>query len=484
MKRWSAVVIAGVLAVAAAQQGGNPPAQKADGQKAPGQKAGGPPASGGSGVGQTLNLDWPTPPVDTVLGRPTGTGVTVSVRTAQDADVTLVIKGGPSDLRLPPQTLTAGQPQHLPVSGLNPDTAYTLQVLTKTGTDADFTLRQTRTFHTARPAGQAFTFVMQADSHMDANSDLNVYAQTLRNEQAAQPDFVVDLGDTFMTDKYTPFQAAEKQYMTQRTLLGTLAPSPLFLTLGNHDGEGLVAGGKAGQQAMNDWSNAMRLKYFPNPLADGFYSVPKGPGVTPVTNQGAYAWTWGDATFIVLDAYTDSARSGDNNWNATLGRAQYDWLNSTLEGSTSRWKFVFVHQLIGGQGKDGRGGAEAAPFFEWGGKNTDGSAGFAQNRPGWAMPVHDLLVQHHVTAVFHGHDHLYVKQELDGVVYQEVPQPSNARAGNTNSAQEYGYASGTVLGGPGHLRVMVTPQDVKVEYIRTALQDGANAQVGDTYTVK
>ena len=45
-------------------------------------------------------------------------------------------------------------------------------------------------------------------------------------------------------------------------------------------------------------------------------------------------------------------------------------------------------------------------------------------RPGWPAPIHQLLVQHRVSAVFHGHDHLYVNQQLDGIVYQEVPQPS------------------------------------------------------------
>ena len=78
---------------------------------------------------------------------------------------------------------------------------------------------------------------------------------------------------------------------------------------------------------------------------------------------------------------------------------------------------------MGGATPECRGGAEAAPFYEWGGKNADGTDGFEQNRPGWPAPIHQLLVQHRVTAVFHGHDHLYVKQDLDGIVYQEVPQP-------------------------------------------------------------
>jgi hypothetical protein len=41
------------------------------------------------------------------------------------------------------------------------------------------------------------------------------------------------------------------------------------------------------------------------------------------------------------------------------------------------------------------------------------------------MPIHQLLVRNKVAAVFHGHDHLFAKQDLDGIVYQEVPQPSS-----------------------------------------------------------
>ena len=114
---------------------------------------------------------------------------------------------------------------------------------------------------------------------------------------------------------------------------------------------------------------------------------------------------------------------------------------------------------------------EVAGFYEWGGNNADGSWGFDQQRPGWAMPIHQLLVANHVTAVFHGHDHIFVKQELDGIIYQEVPQPSTSRSNATDSAAEYGYINGDVLGSSGHLRVTVTPDEVNVEYVRSYLPE-------------
>jgi hypothetical protein len=81
--------------------------------------------------------------------------------------------------------------------------------------------------------------------------------------------------------------------------------------------------------------------------------------------------------------------------------------------------------------------------------------------------------------VFHGHDHLYVHGERDGVVYQEVPQPGHPRP-STRSAEEYGYRSGRILPGSGVLRVGVSPDTVTVQYVKA----DASGTVADAYTVK
>ncbi len=208
--------------------------------------------------------------------------------------------------------------------------------------------------------------------------------------------------------------------------------------------------------------------------------------------DGYYAWTWGDAQFIVLDTfwYTASKPKPDdpnNNWGWTLGREQYDWLKSTLENSDAIYKFIFTHHLIGGD-KDSRGGVEVAPFFEWGGNNSDGSYVFDEYRPGWGAPIHQMLVENGVSAVFHGHDHVFVKQDLDGIVYQELPQPSNAEYDKTSLATDYGYVNGDVFGSSGHLRVSVSSEQVTVDYVRAYLpQDEKpnqqNGQVDYTYTI-
>lgn len=156
-----------------------------------------------------------------------------------------------------------------------------------------------------------------------------------------------------------------------------------------------------------------------------------------------------------------------------LGKPQYDWLSRTLHASKARYKFLFIHQLVGGTDDGGRGGSEVAPLYEWGGKEKSGEDTFSKNRPGWDKPIHQLLRETGVTAVFHGHDHFYGHQELDGIAYQLVPQPSASNSRNDHAA-EYGYLAGKLLPSSGHMRVRVEPAQVTIEYVKssaTAVKD-------------
>jgi len=311
----------------------------------------------------------------------------------------------------------------------------------------------------------SFTFTITADSHLDDHTDLALYQRTLRNAAADKPVFHIDLGDTFMTEKHTNRTAAAQQYLDQHRYFGLLRV-PVHLVIGNHDGEsGRYLDGTTNNLAI--WSRTMRLRYFPNPLAkDG---------------RNYYSWEHGNALFVVLDPfwYASRQRRNDDNWKRTLGAEQYQWLKRTLETSKATFKFVCIHHLVGGLDKQGRGGVEAAPFFEWGGRNLDGTDAFKEKRPGWPLPIHQLLVRNHVNIVFHGHDHLYAKQDLDGIVYQEVPQPGDPK-GSIRSAAEYGYKSGVILGSSGYLRLTVMSDRVTVEYRQTT---GTGCKVMHTYTL-
>jgi len=89
------------------------------------------------------------------------------------------------------------------------------------------------------------------------------------------------------------------------------------------------------------------------------------------------------------------------------------------------------------------------------------------------------MVKFGVTAMFHGHDHLYVRQEKDGILYLEVPQPGQPRDNAIGSAEEYGYKSGKILGSSGHIRVTVNSKSATLEYVKS-LAGSDNGKVVDS----
>jgi hypothetical protein len=168
-------------------------------------------------------------------------------------------------------------------------------------------------------------------------------------------------------------------------------------------------------------------------------------------------------------------------WGITLGDSQYRWFKKTLEQSRAKYKFVFAHHVLG----TGRGGVDECDLYEWGGGNKRGDWEFAQHRSGWDSPVHQLMVKHGVTIFFQGHDHLFCRQERDGIVYQEVPLPADPGYQTFNADR---YLSGVKLPNSGHLRVTVSPDQVKVEYVRSYLPKDETArnrtgEIAHSYTI-
>jgi hypothetical protein len=416
-----------------------------------------------------FRTEVPDHPADVILGRPTADSVTLSMLFYRDSRATVVYGpyGSLSSNETDIKEFKAGEPAVVVLGHLRPDTRYAYSIRVRNAANDTGDSIITGTFRTQRAPGAAFTFTVTADSHLDERTDPAVYARTLRAAAADDPDFHVDLGDTFMTERHPDRASAARQYLAQRYYFGLIAhAAPLFLALGNHDGED--ARRQRGGEDSSGWALAMRVRYFPNPAPDAFYSGNRATGPQGNLLQDYYAWSWGDARFIVLDPFWYSdRRGGDDGWGWTLGPDQYQWLVRTLAKSDARFTFVFIHHLVGGADRQARGGAEASRAFEWGGMNADGTPGFSARRPGWAAPIHDLLVKHGVTAVFHGHDHLHARQERDGIIYQEVPQPGDGRGGSAKSAGEYGYKSGVILAGTGYVRVRVAPEAGFVEFVDT-----------------
>jgi hypothetical protein len=82
-------------------------------------------------------------------------------------------------------------------------------------------------------------------------------------------------------------------------------------------------------------------------------------------------------------------------------------------------------------------------------------------------------------------------ERMPGIIYQECPMPANSGSNNNNNYNFYGFYDSTqypspavVLPNSGHLRVTVSPERVKVDYVRAYLSGyGHNGEVAYSYTV-
>ena len=92
---------------------------------------------------------------------------------------------------------TANQPHEIVISGLSPDTRYYYRMQYRTSAGGSWIARTEHIFHTQRAKGSSYKFVIIADSHAQFNAN---YQRAMQNVNSDQPDSLVDLGDTFMTD--------------------------------------------------------------------------------------------------------------------------------------------------------------------------------------------------------------------------------------------------------------------------------------------
>ncbi|MBL8178016.1 MAG: metallophosphoesterase [Bryobacterales bacterium] len=442
-----------------------------------------------------------------ILGRPTDRTVTLSVFVPEDMEVFVEYGRRKSN----PLAASVEKPVEFLLDGLQPSTRYSYWLHTRKKGQASFVRGDECSFHTQRAPGDTFVFGVQGDSHPERLNRMyhpGLYRRTMHNVAASRPDFYFMLGDDFSVEHLynrddLNLRTVGGLYRNQRNFLGPMARStPLFLVNGNHE--------QAARHLLNGKEDSVpvivgksRIAWFPLPAPDGFYSGNTEPVEFVGLPRDYYAFAWGGALFVVIDPYWHSpvridagiggkqskdgnrgrkgGRRGDG-WAATMGDAQYQWLKRTLEQSTAKFKFVFAHHVLG----TGRGAVELADLYEWGGKNRNGEWEFDKRRPGWAMPVHQLFVKHGVSIFFQGHDHLFARQEKDGVIYQETPNPADS---GYQAFNREAYRSGDVLPNSGYLRVTVSPREAKVDYVRTWLAKDEtaqhpNAEVAFSYTVR
>jgi hypothetical protein len=462
-----------------------------------------------------------------LLTRPTATSITINVIPDENVNIYYeygTSSGGPYSATST-GSATAGVPFNVVISGLSPDTQYYYRMQYQKPGDVWVT-RTEHSFHTQRAPGDTFSFVVTSDTHAGLGGNFfsaTRYNQTLGHILADHPDFWIDAGDTPKDDFLQTLTDYQNGYKELRSHIKAVSGDvPFFQVLGNHEQEmGWNLDDKADPaQTQPIMAVNARRAIFPNPKPDSFYSGNTDTSLTYIDDdhlrEDYYAWAWGDALFIALDPYWytmkfpqenstypfggEENQSGESatkgtRWDWSLGIQQYLWLKNTLASSTSTYKFVFIHNVTGGIIPYGRGGTEIAGYFEWGGKNWDDTWGWDTKRPaseGWTLPIHQLMDQYDVTIFFHGHDHFYAKQELDGIVYQEIPMPAavDGFAGFMNEqtgtyASQYPdpadilyYDGATKYVDSGHLRVTVSPTGVTVDYV-----DMVDGSVTATYTI-
>lgn len=429
-----------------------------------------------------------------VLGAPTDRSIRASIHAPDQAGTAWLEWGlvpGTLNHRSPAVEIVAGRPSEILLDGLLADSRYHYRLHFQPTGSPDPQPQAESSFHTARAPGSRFVFTLQGDSHPERQRqqfDADLYVRTLSAASADSPDFHVLLGDDFSVDTLDPATVSQAQvagrYTLQRPWLGLIGRSaPLVLVNGNHEQAArYLLNGTPDNVAV--WAQNARHALFPQPVPDDFYSGngEQVPYIGWLRNY--HAWTWGDALFVVIDPYwsspvpvdnvfgSDEAKRG-NLWDVTHGDAQYQWLSRTLRESRAKYKFVFAHHVMG----TGRGGVEVASLWEWGGRDTRGLFQLPTFRPAWTRTIHQLFVDHGVTIFFQGHDHTWVRQQLDGVIYQTLSEPADP---NYASYFDDAYKSGDKFPNSGYTRVTVAPEAVTVEYVRMWLpkDEGPQRQSG------
>ncbi len=454
----------------AMQDPGTTPAGAA--QRKKGQNAG----KGGGRVYPMAKSAWDVASV--LLGAPTDKSIAMTIHPRKDLEAFLEYgpKGG-KQVKSEPKTYRAGVPSQLALVGLKADTAYGYRMHFKFTGEPDFATGPEYSFHTQRKAGSSFSFLVQGDSHPERLNKMNVpelYERVLNSAVKQKSDFMICMGDDFSIDTMAEHnqKSIEGAYTKQVPYLGLVGNSaPIFLVNGNHE-QAAKVNLNGTPDSVGVWTQTARNRNFSQPAPDGFYTGNSEEVKHIGLLRDYFAWTWGDATFVVIDPYwhsevaVDNTLSGGNKrrdlWDITLGDKQYQWLKKTLSESKAKYKFVFAHHVHG----TSRGGTDIAHLYEWGGKDQRGVNVFAQKRPNWDLTIQQIFEKYGVSIFFQGHDHIFVKQELNGVIYQSTPVPADSSNPLYNADA---YRTGDKVSGAGLLKVSISPEKAKVEFLRSYL---------------
>ncbi len=344
------------------------------------------------------------------------------------------------------------------INGLAPGNTYRYIITDKKlpGAGADLFEGIAKTAPTSMD--DSFSFALISDAHIPAmnlpDNSMDFSSATLRQVgkdlSVDPPDFIVHLGDQIdfhhlgFNVPAPSVEYTKEGYLNYRRLLGNvISKSANFNVIGNWNGEN---GSFTEEQIFR--SSSQRQKYMPGPKSNTYS---EGGSV----NEDYYAFTWGNALFIVLNIMTYTPTRHElgvfpgvpDDW--TLGKEQFAWFEKTLSEAYSKWRIVFIHHVAGGNAGDfnnaayGRGGGRAAYVGE-------------QAR------IHELMRRHEVKILFYGHDHVFTDMVVDGIHYT---LPGSAGAPWKFDSSITSYPEGTYYQDSGHGRVEVFSNRILVSFL-------------------
>ena len=203
-----------------------------------------------------------------------------------------------------------------------------------------------------------FSFVVLGDNRAGDPACDAVYQKVIAQALARKPDFIVNTGDQI--DK-----PGNLEHWKRFRELSQDVTVPYFLTVGNHDAHVDVAGSEETYKEQVDL-----------------------PG-----KELYYSFVAGNALFVVLDSYL----KGEDR---RITGEQYAWLEQVLAASKQRHTFIVVHH----------------PLFPEKGKGKH-HGNSLDRHPGDRDRLHTLFRKYGVTMVFNGHEHLYLRKDVDGIPY-------------------------------------------------------------------
>lgn len=389
-------------------------------------------------------------------------GMRARVRWGRDADevessprfsASVEASGAPLRLELPVTGLSADQKVHYRIEVAQPGASELWRPSAADGV-----------FYTQKPPGKSFRFCVMSDAHW--NEEDNVPAAGARRWMGEQIvaqmavdgpyDFCLELGDAAQLTHLKSPGDAMNHYLIYRKIIAPLTRvMPVFMALGNHereagffqrgaDLEGKISNYQTKTEFNQRWATNARLEFIPNPRGDtypeggegapGFDTSAEWIGDKGPWNAGApthlgnfYAWSWGDALFIVLDPYrytlvgSPVLPSAVQQW--TLGKTQMAWLKKTLSESKARWKIICSHHQVGGGAINGVG--EKVVYGDQDRAYGRGSAIEARNPETEQSKIHALMREHGAQFFLYGHDHAFCHSVLDDVHYICCARPTH-----------------------------------------------------------